>query len=44
MNREEGKSRMSFRYTGWVRAQKIIPGEALAAGLNNLTIGAVEWF
>ncbi len=34
----EGDSRMGFRYTGWVHAQKVIPGEALAAGLNSLTI------
>ena len=34
----EGNSNMSFRYTGWVHAQKVVPGEALAAGLNNLTI------
>ena len=24
--REGGTSGMSFRYTGWVRAQKVIPG------------------
>ncbi len=34
----EGAGGMSFHYTGWVRAQKVIPGSALAAGLNNLTI------
>lgn len=34
----EGDSRMGFRYTGWVHAQKVIRGETLAAGLNNLTI------
>lgn len=33
---EEGKSQMSFRYTGWIAAQKTIPGDALAAGLNDL--------
>ncbi len=35
---EEGKPRMSFRYTGWLRAQKIVAGDALVAGLNNLTL------
>ena len=35
---EEGKAQMSFRYTGWVRAQKVIPGHALVGGLNNLTL------
>ena len=34
----EAESRMSFRYTGWLRAQKVIPADALAAGLNNLTV------
>lgn len=34
----EGDSRMGFRYTGWVRAQKVISGETLAAGLNSLTV------
>ncbi len=29
---------MSFRYTGWLRAQTIIPGEWLSAGLNTLTL------
>ena len=28
---------MRFRYTGWVRAQQVVPGAALQAGLNNLT-------
>ena len=35
---EEGRPRMGFRYTGWVHAQKVIPGDALVAGLNNLTV------
>ena len=35
----EAEPQMTFRYTGWLRAQKIIPADALAAGLNNLTIG-----
>ena len=35
---EEGKPRMSFRYTGWLRAQKVVAGDALVAGLNNLTL------
>lgn len=35
---EEGKTQMGFQYTGWVHAQKIISGEALTAGLNNLTL------
>ncbi len=35
---EEGKSEMTFRYTGWVSAQKTIPGDALVAGLNNLRL------
>ena len=34
----DGDSHMGFRYTGWVHAQKVIQGEDLAAGLNNLTI------
>lgn len=34
----EAESRMSFRYTGWLRVQKVIPVESLAAGLNNLTV------
>ena len=33
-----GQDDMSFRYTGWVRAQKVIPGSALNAGLNRLTL------
>ena len=35
---EEGKPRMGFRYTGWLRAQKVVSGDALVAGLNNLTL------
>ncbi len=34
----EGDAHMGFRYTGWVHAQKVIAGEDLAAGLNNLTV------
>ena len=34
----EAEPQMSFRYTGWLRAQKTIPVDALAAGLNNLAI------
>ena len=34
----EAESGMNFRYAGWLRAQKMIPAEALAAGLNNLTV------
>ena len=33
-----GQDDMSFRYTGWVRAQKVIPGSTLVAGLNRLTL------
>jgi len=29
---------MRFRYTGWLRAQKTIPGSALRAGLNRLIV------
>ncbi len=29
---------LRFRYTGWLRAQKVIPGSALRAGLNSLTV------
>jgi hypothetical protein len=29
---------MRFRYTGWLRAQKIIPGSALRAGANSLVL------
>ena len=35
----EGETRLGFRYTGWLHAQKIIPGELLVAGLNNLRLG-----
>ena len=34
----EGQAGMSFRYTGWVRAQRVISGTALVAGLNRLTL------
>jgi hypothetical protein len=30
---------MRFRYTGWLRCQKVIPGSALRAGLNRLVLG-----
>jgi len=29
---------MRFRYTGWVRAQKLIPGQYLRAGANDLRV------
>lgn len=29
---------MRFRYTGWLRCQKVIPGSALRAGLNTLLL------
>ena len=35
----EASSQLSFRYTGWLHAQKIVPGELLVAGLNNLSVG-----
>ena len=35
----EANTQLTFRYTGWLHAQKIIPGELLAAGLNNLSLG-----
>jgi hypothetical protein len=31
-------SQMQFQYTGWLRAQKIVPISALRAGTNNITI------
>jgi hypothetical protein len=31
-------SQMQFQYTGWLRAQKIVPVSALHAGTNNITI------
>lgn len=31
-------SNMHFRYTGWLRAQKVIPASALQAGLNTVVI------
>jgi hypothetical protein len=31
-------SQMQFQYTGWLRAQKIVPVRALHAGTNNITI------
>lgn len=35
----ETSQQLGFRYTGWLRAQKIIPGEHLVAGLNSLDLG-----
>lgn len=29
---------MAFRYTGWIRGQKVIPGNLLRGGLNDLTL------
>ncbi len=34
----EAEPTMNFRYSGWLRAQKMIPAGALAAGLNKLTV------
>ncbi len=34
----EAEPQMGFRYTGWLRAQKLVPAEFLVAGLNNLTV------
>ena len=31
-------SQMHFQYTGWLRAQKIIPGASLKVGTNDLVI------
>jgi hypothetical protein len=31
-------SQMQFQYTGWLRAQKIVPVSALHTGTNNITI------
>jgi hypothetical protein len=31
-------SQMQFQYTGWLRAQRIVPVSALHAGTNNITI------
>ena len=36
---QEGAPQLSFRYTGWLHAQKIVPGEMFVAGLNDLTLG-----
>jgi hypothetical protein len=35
----ESDTALHFRYTGWLQAQKVIPGEWLTAGLNTLTVG-----
>jgi hypothetical protein len=32
------ESDMRFRYTGWLRCQKVIPGSVLKAGANEITI------
>jgi hypothetical protein len=37
-NARETDSALSFRYTGWLRAQQVIPGEWLTAGLNTVTL------
>ena len=29
---------MRFRYAGWLRAQRVIPGSALRAGLNKVVL------
>ncbi len=34
----EAEAQVNFRYTGWVRAQKVIPAASLSAGLNNLSV------
>src|SRR5207248_10135543 len=31
-------SPMQFQYTGWLRAQKIVPASALQSGTNNIAI------
>jgi hypothetical protein len=31
-------SQMQFQYTGWLRAQKVVPASALHTGTNNITI------
>jgi hypothetical protein len=38
----EASTQMNFRYTGWVHAQKVIPGEMLNAGLNSLAVTLSE--
>ncbi len=38
----EASNQMAFRYTGWIRAQKVVPGEMLNAGLNSVTLGLSE--
>ena len=30
--------KMNFHYTGWLRAQKIVPAELLRSGTNNITV------
>lgn len=34
----EADTQLGFRYTGWLHAQKTIPGDQLVAGLNNLSV------
>lgn len=36
-NRRPAERDMRFRYTGWIRCQRIIPASALRQGLNRLT-------
>lgn len=31
-------SQMQFQYTGWVRAQKIVPADVLVSGTNSVVI------
>ena len=38
----EASNRMAFRYTGWIHAQKVVPGEMLSAGLNGVTVSLSE--
>lgn len=33
-----GDGALPFRYTGWIHAQKIIPGQVLVSGLNELNL------
>ena len=34
----ESDPALSFQYTGWLRAQKVIAGELLTPGLNNVAL------
>ena len=40
----EGDAHMGFRYTGWVHAQKVIAGEDLACGIEQLDPRTVQRF